>query len=77
MRRSGNGSGRGKRCGSLKGYEMADSKGMGRGIEIGLMKGARGRRRDLMVERTRMDLIGLLVERTEMMLSRVERRRMR
>lgn len=56
---------------------MADSKGMGRGIEIRLMKGARGRRRDLMVERTRMDLIGLLVERTEMMLSRVERRRMR
>lgn len=77
MRRSGNGSGRGKRCEMLKWCKKGDSKGMEQGIEIELMRGRRGRKRDLMVGRTRMELIGSMVERTKMILSRVEKRRMR
>lgn len=77
MKRSGNGSGRRrKKCGRLRGCEKADSKGMGRGIEIELLEGAKGRRRDLMVERTRMKLVDSILERTKMILSRVEKRKM-
>lgn len=75
MKRSGNGSGR-KKCGRLRGCEKADSKGMGRGIEVELMEGARGRRRDLIAEKTRMKPIGSILERTKMMLSRVKKRKM-
>lgn len=61
----------------LKWCEKGDSKGMAQGIEIELMRGRRGRKRDLMVGRTRVELIGSMVERTKMILSRVEKRRMR
>lgn len=40
------------------------------------MEGARGRRKYLMAERTRMNPIGLILERTKMILSRGEKRRM-
>lgn len=66
MRRTGNGSGRGKRYGMSKGCEKEDSKGMARDIEIELM---RGEKRDLM------ELRGPMVGRTKMILSRVEKRR--
>lgn len=59
-----------------KGCEKADSKGMARGIEIELMRGGRGRKGDLMVERTRMELIDSVVERTKTILSMVEKRMM-
>lgn len=75
MKRSGNGSGRKKKCGSLRGCEKADSKEMGRGIEIELMEGANGRG-DLMVERTKMKLICSILKRTKMVLSRVGKRKM-
>lgn len=65
MRRSGNGSGRGKRCGRLKGCDKEGSKGRARGIEIELMRWGMSRVQDPMVERTKM------------ILSRVEKRRMR
>lgn len=42
MRRTGNGSGRGKRYGMSKGCEKEDSKGMARDIEIELMRGRMG-----------------------------------
>lgn len=73
----------------LKWCEKGDSKGMAQSIEIELMRGRRGRKRDLMVGRTRMELIssmvgrnrmeliGSMVERTKMILLRVEKRRMR
>lgn len=69
MRRTGNGSGRGKRYGMSKGCEKEDSKGMARDIEIELMRGGMGTKRDLM------ELIGSMVGRTKMILSRVEKRR--
>lgn len=77
MRRSGNESGRGKRCERLKGCEKVDNKGMAWGIEKELMRGARGRKGDLVVDRTRMELIDLMVEKTKMRLSKVEKRRMK
>ncbi len=49
---------------------------MGRGIEIELMEGERDRRRDLMAASTRMKPRGSILERTKMILSRVEKRRM-
>lgn len=49
---------------------------MGRGIEIELMEGARGRRLDLMAGGTRMKPISSILERTKMRLSRLEKRRM-
>lgn len=49
---------------------------MGRGIEIEMMEGERGRRRDLMAESTRMKPRDSILERTKMILSRVEKRRM-
>lgn len=49
---------------------------MGRGIELELMEGARGRRQYLMAERTRMKPIGSILERTKMILPREEKRRM-
>lgn len=49
---------------------------MGRGIELELKEGARGRRLYLMAERTKMKPIGSILERTKMILSRGEKRRM-
>lgn len=37
MKRNGNGNGRRMKCERLRGCEKADSKGMGRGIEVELM----------------------------------------